>query len=171
MHKLLLEGPVYASIDLADTDEKRRFLRQAHPIFFMPLERAGIDPFKDKFPLTLRYEGTMRGTGGLRLTGEDCRTTVAGLYAAGDAASRERVMGAVSGGGAYNASWAICSGCWSGRGAARHAREAGGSGSPGEPGVAPCRPARSRGRPGDGRADRREGAGGGYSAGRPAAEH
>lgn len=130
LHKLLLEGPVYASIDLADTDEKRRFLRQAHPIFFMPLERAGIDPFKDKFPLTLRYEGTMRGTGGLRLAGEDCRTTVAGLYAAGDAASRERVMGAVSGGGAYNASWAICSGCWSGRGAARHALGAGKSGGP-----------------------------------------
>ncbi|MFD2334249.1 FAD-binding protein [Cohnella sp. GCM10020058] len=130
LHKLLLEGPVYASIDLADTEEKRRFLRQAHPIFFMPLERAGIDPFKDKFPLTLRYEGTMRGTGGLRLTGEDCRTTVAGLYAAGDAASRERVMGAVSGGGAYNASWAICSGSWSGRGAARHALAAGKSGGP-----------------------------------------
>ncbi|GIO14905.1 pyridine nucleotide-disulfide oxidoreductase [Cohnella xylanilytica] len=125
IHKLLLEGPVYASIDLADTEEKRAFLRNAHPIFFMPLERAGIDPFKDKFPLTLRYEGTMRGTGGLRLTGEDCRTTVPGLYAAGDAASREKVTGAISGGGAYNASWAICSGNWAGEGAARYALAAG----------------------------------------------
>lgn len=130
LHRLLLDGPVYASIDLADTEEKRQFLRHAHPIFFMPLERAGIDPFKDKFPLTLRYEGTMRGTGGLRLAGEDCRTTVPGLYAAGDAASRERVMGAISGGGAYNASWAICSGCWSGRGAARYALREGNSGDP-----------------------------------------
>lgn len=88
----------------------------------MPLERAGIDAFKQKFPLTLRYEGTMRGTGGLRLTGTDCRTTVPGLYAAGDAASREKVTGAISGGGAYNASWAICSGSWAGQGAAQHAR-------------------------------------------------
>ncbi|MGN7166433.1 FAD-dependent oxidoreductase [Paenibacillus cellulositrophicus] len=117
----LLKGPVYASINLADTEEKRRFLRHAHPIFFMPLERAGIDPFRDKFPLTLRYEGTMRGTGGLRLTGNDCRTSVPGLYAAGDAASREKVTGAISGGGAYNASWAICSGNWAGEGAAEYA--------------------------------------------------
>lgn len=122
LHRLLVNGPVYASIDLADTEEKRAFLRNAHPIFFMPLERAGIDPFKDKFPLTLRYEGTMRGTGGLRLVGEDCRTTVAGLFAAGDAASREKVTGAISGGGAYNASWAICSGTWAGEGAALYAK-------------------------------------------------
>lgn len=119
--ELMLKGPVYARLDLADTAEKREFLRRAHPIFFMPLERAGIDPFQDKFPLTLRYEGTMRGTGGLRLTGTACETTVPGLYAAGDAASREKVTGAISGGGAYNASWAICSGSWAGRGAARHA--------------------------------------------------
>lgn len=119
--ELMLKGPVYASLDLADTEAKQQFLRNAHPIFFMPLERAGINPFKDKFPLTLRYEGTMRGTGGLRLTGADCSTTVPGLYAAGDAASREKVTGAISGGGAYNASWAICSGSWAGQGAARHA--------------------------------------------------
>ncbi|HZZ16232.1 MAG TPA: FAD-binding protein, partial [Candidatus Sulfotelmatobacter sp.] len=120
--EMLLKGPVYASLDLADTAEKQDFLRKAHPIFFMPLERAGIDAFKQKFPLTLRYEGTMRGTGGLRLSGTDCRTTVPGLYAAGDAASREKVTGAISGGGAYNASWAICSGSWAGQGAAQHAR-------------------------------------------------
>lgn len=120
--EMMLKGPVYASLDLADTAEKQGFLRKAHPIFFMPLERAGIDAFKQKFPLTLRYEGTMRGTGGLRLSGTDCRTTVTGLYAAGDAASREKVTGAISGGGAYNASWAICSGSWAGQGAAQHAR-------------------------------------------------
>ncbi|MEK4004313.1 FAD-binding protein [Paenibacillus sp. FSL H3-0333] len=119
--ELMLKGPVYASLDLADTKEKQAFLRNAHPIFFMPLERAGINPFKDKFPLTPRYEGTMRGTGGLRLTGPGCETSVPGLYAAGDAASREKVTGAISGGGAYNASWAICSGSWAGRSAARHA--------------------------------------------------
>ncbi|WP_160036810.1 FAD-dependent oxidoreductase [Paenibacillus sp. An7] len=121
MQKLLLEGPVYASLDLADTEEKRAFLRSAHPIFFMPLERAGIDPFRDKFPLTLRYEGTMRGTGGIRITTSNCETTVPGLYAAGDAASREKVMGAMTGGGSYNASWAICSGTWAGEGAAAYA--------------------------------------------------
>jgi succinate dehydrogenase/fumarate reductase flavoprotein subunit len=134
----MLKGPVYASLDLADTEAKQQFLRNAHPIFFMPLERAGINPFKDKFPLTLRYEGTMRGTGGLRLTGTDCSTTVPGLYAAGDAASREKVTGAISGGGAYNASWAICSGSWAGQGAARHALA--------QPRRADSRPLRAAGR-------------------------
>lgn len=122
---LLAKGPVYATLDLADTEEKQAFLRHAHPIFFMPLERAGINAFTDRFELTLRYEGTMRGTGGLRLTGDDCRTTAAGLYAAGDAATREKVTGAISGGGAYNASWAICSGTWAGEGAARYALNSG----------------------------------------------
>ena len=41
----------------------------------------------------------MRGVGGIRLTSDDCSTDVPGLYAAGDAASRERLTGAISGGG------------------------------------------------------------------------
>lgn len=45
-----------------------------------------------------------------------------GLYAAGDAASRERLTGAISGGGGPNSSWAIASGNWAGRAAAAYAR-------------------------------------------------
>lgn len=118
---MLRKGPVYAMLNHADTEEKQRILRQSHAIFFVPYDRAGIDPFKERFPLTLRYEGTVRGTGGIRITGDDCATTVPGLFAAGDAATRERVTGAKSGGGAFNASWAICSGTWAGEAAARHA--------------------------------------------------
>jgi succinate dehydrogenase/fumarate reductase flavoprotein subunit len=74
----------------------------------------------------LRCEGTVRGVGGIRLTGDDCSTGVPGLYAAGDAASRERLTGAISGGGGPNSSWAIASGNWAGRAAAEFAaREAG----------------------------------------------
>lgn len=120
--KRLLEGPVYATMNKADTPEKQAMLRSSHTIFFLPYDRAGIDVFKEKFPLTLRYEGTVRGTGGLRIVTDDCATTVPGLFAAGDAATRERVTGAASGGGAFNASWAICSGTWSGEGAAKYAQ-------------------------------------------------
>jgi succinate dehydrogenase/fumarate reductase flavoprotein subunit len=119
--RMLQKGPVYAVLEHADTEEKRRILRHSHPIFFLPYERQGIDVFTQKFPLTMRYEGTVRGTGGIRLVGEDCSTSVAGLYAAGDAASREKVTGGRSGGGALNASWAISSGTWSGKGAAAYA--------------------------------------------------
>ncbi|MFH5181628.1 FAD-dependent oxidoreductase [Paenibacillus sp. TAB 01] len=122
---MLSKGPVYAVLNKADTEEKRGILRRSHAIFFLPYDRAGIDPFTQRFPLTLRYEGTVRGTGGIRLIGDDCSTSVAGLYAAGDAATRERVTGAKSGGGAFNASWAICSGTWSGQAAAKYALSAG----------------------------------------------
>ena len=81
----------------------------------------GVDPFEDLFPVTLRCEGTTRGTGGIRLAGDDGATGVPGLYAAGDAASREVLAGAVTGGGGPNASWAVASGAWAGRGAAAFA--------------------------------------------------
>nr|WP_236343380.1 FAD-binding protein [Paenibacillus plantiphilus] len=121
--KHLLKGPVYAQLTLADTEEKKDILRKSTPVWFLPFDRAGIDPFSQRFPLKMRYEGTIRGTGGIRIVGEDCSTTVPGLYAAGDAASREKTAGAKSGGGAYNASWAIASGTWSGKGAADFARK------------------------------------------------
>jgi succinate dehydrogenase/fumarate reductase flavoprotein subunit len=54
-----------------------------------------------------------------------CATTVPGLFAAGDAASRENMVGATSGGGGPNATWAMASGVWSGRGAADFARGVG----------------------------------------------
>ncbi len=67
----------------------------------------------------------MRGTGGIRLASDDCATTVPGLYAAGDAATREPICGGFTGGGSHNAAWAISSGAWAGAGAARHARSLG----------------------------------------------
>ena len=41
------------------------------PNFFLPFDRAGIDPFRDRFAVTLRFEGTVRGTGGIRIAGAE----------------------------------------------------------------------------------------------------
>lgn len=112
---------VYAVLDQAD-EEARRLARGAQPNFFLSFDRIGLDPFTQPFEVTMRLEGTVRGTGGLRLTGADCATTVPGLYAAGDAASREYICGAFTGGGSHNAAWATSSGTWAGAGAAQHAR-------------------------------------------------
>ena len=71
----------------------------------------------------------MRGTGGIHITSSECTTEVPGLYAAGDAATRENVAGATSGGGSVNASWAMWSGWWAGRGAAGYARRRGAPGA------------------------------------------
>jgi succinate dehydrogenase/fumarate reductase flavoprotein subunit len=91
----------------------------------VPLDRAGIDPFRQRFPVTLRLEGTVRGTGGLRLVDETCATSVPGLYAAGDAATRQLVCGGFTGGGSHNAAWAMSSGFWAGAGAADYACQSG----------------------------------------------
>jgi succinate dehydrogenase/fumarate reductase flavoprotein subunit len=55
----------------------------------LPFDRHGIDPLTQRFPVTLRLEGAVRGTGGIRIVSEECGTGVPGLYAAGDAATRE----------------------------------------------------------------------------------
>lgn len=112
---------VFARLDRAP-EHIRQTMRDAQPNYFLPLDKAGIDPFTTAYPVQMVYEGSVRGTGGLRLTGPDCATTVPGLYAAGDAATRELITGSLSGGGSRNGSWAIASGTFAGRGAAEFSR-------------------------------------------------
>jgi len=114
----LLKGPVYA--DLIDAPvELPAILHDIQPFTPPPFVRKGIDLFKQRWPIKLFGEGTIRGNGGLRIVGEGCETTVRGLYAAGDAATRELVTGAISGGGAINSAWALSSGQIAGAAAAR----------------------------------------------------
>ncbi|MNB71151.1 Fumarate reductase flavoprotein subunit precursor [compost metagenome] len=117
---LLAGRQVYAKLDQAPED-LQPLLRVAQTNFFLPFDRLGINPFKDAFPVTLRLEGTVRGTGGIRITDENCGTGVPGLYAAGDAATRELICGGFTGGGSHNAAWAMSSGSFAGEGAADYA--------------------------------------------------
>ncbi len=119
--KTLQTQPVFACLDKADA-AIRGWMRHAQPNFFVSFDRQGIDPFTQHFPVALRLEGTVRGTGGLHVVGQDCATTVPGLYAAGDAATRELICGAFTGGGSHNAAWALSSGFWAGAGAADFGR-------------------------------------------------
>lgn len=120
----LLREPVYAILDKASA-EMQPSMRSAQPNFFLPFDRAGINPFTQRFPVTLRLEGTVRGTGGIRILDNTCVTSVPGLYAAGDAATRELICGGFTGGGSHNAAWAISSGYWSGHYAAEFAQRLG----------------------------------------------
>ncbi|MEY3404143.1 MAG: hypothetical protein RLZZ86_3765 [Cyanobacteriota bacterium] len=120
----LLTQPVYAIIDKA-SEEMRVTMRLSQPNFFLPFDRAGIDPFTQRFPVTLRLEGTVRGTGGIRIMDYTCSTSVRGLYAAGDAATRELICGGFTGGGSHNAAWALSSGYWAGQSAAAYSHNLG----------------------------------------------
>jgi len=117
-----LEGPIYAQFNRAP---RRNWdaMRANMPNFFMVMDKLRIDPFSQRFAVEFVLQGTVRGTGGLRVEDADCRTSVPGLYIAGDIASREVLVGAASGAGAPNAAWALSSGTWAGRGAARFAHE------------------------------------------------
>ena len=119
----LANGRVFARLDKAGKRE-RDWLRRGQANCFLPFDRAGIDPFTDRFEVTLRCEGTVRGVGGIRLVSSHGETGVSGLYAAGDVASREDLTGAITGGGGPNASWAIASGTWAGEAAGSFARGA-----------------------------------------------
>lgn len=119
--RAMREGPVYA--DLKDAPERlRQLLPQIQPATALPFVRKGIDPFHERFEVKLFAEGTIRGTGGLRIVDEQCQTRVSGLFAAGDAATRELIAGATSGGGSPNSAWALTSGLYAGAGAAKLAR-------------------------------------------------
>ncbi|TBV04185.1 FAD-dependent oxidoreductase [Stutzerimonas kirkiae] len=120
----LQRGPVYCS--LRDTPEDiREQLPEISPNVQLLFDRAGLRPYEERFEVTLRAEGTIRGTGGLRVIDEHCQTHVPGLYAIGDSATRVLVAGANTGGGAVNAAWALSSGIWAGRAVAALAQRAG----------------------------------------------
>jgi succinate dehydrogenase/fumarate reductase flavoprotein subunit len=120
----LLKGSVYARLDRA-TPEVKAVIEKSHFISYLPYKKAGIDPYTERVPVTLVLEGTVRGTGGIRIINDSCGTKVPGLYAAGDAASREFLAGLASGGGGPNAAWAISTGQWAGVGAAAFAKSLG----------------------------------------------
>ena len=122
--KAMARGKVFCSLDRVP-DDVQAIMRHVQPNFVIPFDRWRIDPYRDRFEVTLHGEGTVRGIGGLRIAGDDCQTSLPGLYAAGDAATRELIAGAVSGGGAQNSAWALSSGQWAGTGAARYARQYG----------------------------------------------
>ncbi|PJG46517.1 succinate dehydrogenase/fumarate reductase flavoprotein subunit [Sphingobium sp. LB126] len=116
----LLTGPVYA--DLIDAPSALPpVLHDIQPFTPPPFVRKGVDLFKERWPIKLFGEGTIRGNGGLRIRDGNCRTNVPGLFAAGDAATRELATGAISGGGAVNSAWALTSGQIAGAAAAKEA--------------------------------------------------
>ncbi|MBD7982641.1 FAD-dependent oxidoreductase [Oerskovia merdavium] len=105
--------------------EVRPTLRAAMPNFFMVTDKLGVDPFTERFPMDWVQEGTVRGTGGVHVLDRDAWTGVPGLFAAGDVAARDRVVGAATGAGGPNLAWAVASGTWSGRAAAALAADRG----------------------------------------------
>lgn len=119
-----LHGEVTAQFTQFSTRDEREQERHTMPNFFMVTDKLGIDPFEQPFPIEWVNEGTIRGTGGIYVRDHSCSSDVPELYVAGDAAARDRLAGAHTGGGGPNLSWAVASGTWAGRHAAQRALNA-----------------------------------------------
>lgn len=118
--RYLIDGPVYAQLDRVP-DDLRDNVRKRMINWRQTFDKLGVDPISQRYEIDVVNEGTVRGTGGLHVQDDDCGVGVGGLYAAGDVAQRDRIVGATTGAGAPNAAWALSSGTWAGRAAAKFA--------------------------------------------------
>lgn len=130
-----VKGTVYARFSQF-APAQRATARENMPNFFAVVDKLGINPFTEHFPIDWVHEGTVRGTGGVRVDDTTCAVGLPGLYAAGDVAARDRITGAATGAGGPNLSWAVASGSWAGTHAARFAASRSGSPLTGRPGTA-----------------------------------
>ena len=87
------------------------------------MERTGIDAFDEPREWFPGFNGTVSASAGVRLLDRSGATTVPGLYAAGDAASRSPLIGAGSGITFLNLAWAGVSGAQAGIAAAQFAEQ------------------------------------------------
>ena len=123
--RALLQGrKVCAIIDKVSKDKEAE-LRLSMENFYVYFDRMNIDPFSTLWPVELRYEGTVRATGGVRIDAE-CGTAAPGLFAAGDVTERIRLTGAAMSGAGSALAWCLSSGKRAGAAAAKFARRHGG---------------------------------------------
>ena len=119
-----LEGRGPIVFDLREIPaERRRQWERDFPLVARALARTGVDVFDRPVPWIPGFTGSIAGSGGVRTLDLAGRTTVPGLFAAGDTAWRTPVVGAGSGITYLNLSWALASGYWAGAAAAELARE------------------------------------------------
>jgi succinate dehydrogenase/fumarate reductase flavoprotein subunit len=128
VNAILETGGAWDQLDRTDDPVAQDLIRRSHPIAFQYFERKGIDPFRQRYPVSFVLEGTMRAGGGIAID-DDLATSVPGLFAGGDCTSREKLTGGGPPGGGPASAWAFATGFFAGQSAARfagsYARQAG----------------------------------------------
>jgi succinate dehydrogenase/fumarate reductase flavoprotein subunit len=121
VNAILETGGAWDQLDRTDDPVAQDLIRKSHPIAFQYFERKGIDPFRQRYPVSFVLEGTMRAGGGIAID-DDLATSVPGLFAGGDCTSREKLTGGGPPGGGPASAWAFATGFFAGQSAARFAR-------------------------------------------------
>ena len=120
VNAILETGGAWDQLDRTDDPVAQDLIRRSHPIAFQYFERKGIDPFRERYPVSFVLEGTMRAGGGIAID-DDLATSVPGLFAGGDCTSREKLTGGGPPGGGPASAWAFATGFFAGQSAARFA--------------------------------------------------
>lgn len=119
--KALLEtGGAYASMNKGNSSLK--VYAKGVPSIYEYFQARGVDPFTEKFPIELRYEGLIRSVGGI-VVDEHGNTGIEGLYAVGDVTERSKMTGAAMSGAGPAIAWCLVSANIAGKHAATWAQE------------------------------------------------
>lgn len=115
-------GPVL--MDLAGFVD-RRLAGELMPNLKLALEKGGIDLFADQHKVIPAFSGTSSASPAGAWIDDTGQTSVPGLFAAGDSASKGLVTGSCVGISGVSLAWANFTGHMAGQSAAAYAREAG----------------------------------------------
>lgn len=106
--KAIIEtGGAYACMNKGNQAVLKVFTKGV-PSIYDYFQKTNIDPFTEKFPIDLRYEGLVRSVGGIVID-ENGATSVTGLYAAGDVTERSKMTGAAMSGAGPAIAWCLVS--------------------------------------------------------------
>jgi succinate dehydrogenase/fumarate reductase flavoprotein subunit len=106
--KAIIEtGGAYACMNKGNQAVLKVFAKGV-PSIYEYFQKTGIDPFTEKFPIDLRYEGLVRSVGGIVID-DNGATNVPGLYAAGDVTERSKMTGAAMSGAGPAIAWCLVS--------------------------------------------------------------
>lgn len=121
---ILNTGGAWDRLDRTKDERERELIAKTHAAAFQYFQRKGIDPFTERYPISFILEGSIRAGGGIAID-DELATSVPGLFAAGDVASKEKLTGAGPPGGGPASAWAFATGYFSGESAAAFARRHG----------------------------------------------
>jgi succinate dehydrogenase/fumarate reductase flavoprotein subunit len=118
---ILNTGGAWDQLDRTKDEKERELIAKTHAAAFQYFQRKGIDPFTEKYPISFILEGSIRAGGGIAID-DDLATSVPGLFAGGDVASKEKLTGGGPPGGGPASAWAFATGFLVGESAAAFAK-------------------------------------------------
>jgi succinate dehydrogenase/fumarate reductase flavoprotein subunit len=114
-------GGAWDQLDRTGDPVEQDLIAKTHAAAFQYFQRKGINPFTERYPISFILEGSIRAGGGIAID-DDLATSVPGLFAGGDVASKEKLTGGGPPGGGPASAWSFATGFLVGESAAAFAK-------------------------------------------------